>query len=302
MCQCALGGYYAEGEHNLQMLDTSRLDHHLLYEYHMSRFWLYMFCDQYSSNQSLKPAYRQKMKESLMAALNLADRQSPEYLYLLGQMYAIIRNDQKMAFRVRSNLIGKLPVKSKLYASTAYDLAWYYKSQANEEKYVEWCCRAAIADMLTPLKENLAIQDLAMYVFQKGDDIDRATRYIYVAMEDAQFFGDRLRILEIAHKFPTILSAYTGKIQGQKTRISFGLALLALLSIIVLLSLIFIKKQNRLLSLNKLRLEKMNKKLETANSQLQESNVKLEDTNLKREGLAKLYIDLCAKYSTFASE
>lgn len=132
---CALGGYYAEGEHNLQMLDTSRLDHHLLYEYHMSRFWLYMFCGQYSSNKSLKTAYRQKMKESLMAALNLADRQSPEYLYLLGQMYAIIRNDQKTAFRVRSNLIGKLPVRSKLYASTAYDLAWYYKSQANEPKF-----------------------------------------------------------------------------------------------------------------------------------------------------------------------
>ena len=293
---CALGGYYAEGEHNLQMLDTVKLNHQLRYEYHMARFWLYMFCDQYSSNKSLKPVYRQKMKESLMAALNLADKQSPEYLYLEGQMYAIVRKDQKTAFRVRSNLIRRLPVRSKLYASTAYDLAWYYKSQANKGKYVEWCCRAAISDMLTPLKENLAIQELAMYVFEKGDNIDRATRYIYVAMEDAQFFGDRLRILEIAHKFPTILSAYTEKIQGQKSRISFGLVLLAILSIIVLLSLIFIKKQNNLLSLHKLRLERMNNKLERTNGQLQESNEKLEDTNRKREGLAQLYIDLCAKY------
>lgn len=103
------------------------------------------------------------MKESLMAALNLADKQSPEYLYLEGQMYAIVREDQKTAFRVRSNLIRRLPVRSKLYASTAYDLAWYYKSQANKEKYVEWCCRAAISDMLTPLKENLAIQDLPQF-------------------------------------------------------------------------------------------------------------------------------------------
>lgn len=79
--------------------------------------------------------------------------------------------------------------------------------------------------------------------FEKGDNIDRATRYIYVAMEDAQFFGDRLRILEIAHKFPTILSAYTEKIQGQKSRISFGLVLLAILSIIVLLSLISSKSK-----------------------------------------------------------
>ena len=198
---CALGGYYAEGEHNLQMLDTVKLNHQLRYEYHMARFWLYMFCDQ----KSLKPVYRQKMKESLMAALNLADKQSPEYLYLEGQMYAIVRKDQKTAFRVRSNLIRRLPVRSKLYASTAYDLAWYYKSQANKGKYVEWCCRAAISDMLTPLKENLAIQELAMYVFEKGDNIDRATRYIYVAMEDAQFFGsevtDILRACAAGHTF-----------------------------------------------------------------------------------------------------
>ena len=292
----ARGGYYAEAEADLNGLHVEDLDRKLLYEYYMARFWLYMYWGEYSSSSTLKPIYHKKMEESLLEALSLEEKDSPNYLYLKGQQHAIVENNQEAAFRVRTKLIGMLPINSKLYASTAYDIAWYYQFNSNTEKYVEWISKAAISDILTPLKENLAMQELAMFLFENGGDLDRATRYIYISMEDAQFFDNRLRIFEISKKFPSIMTAYTDKIQSQKSRILYGLILLALLTIIVLSSQLYIRKQYTQLHLHRQELQAMNEMLKTTNDKLTETNDKLLDTNQKREGLAKIYIDLCATY------
>lgn len=165
--------------------------------------------------------------------------------------------------------------------------------------------------MLTPLKENYALQELAMYLFQKdNDNVERSTTYIYCSMEDAQFFNDRPHIINISQKFPVILSAYTKKINDQKTHILYGMVALGLLALLILAAALFIRRQNGQLHRHREELQAKNgqlheqheevklknEKLELQRVQLSNLNEQLLDTNLKREGLAKIYIDLCAKY------
>lgn len=55
-----------------------------------------------------------------------------------------------------------------------------------------------------------------------------------------------------------------------------------MLTVLILFALVLIKKQNA--------------QLHKRREELQEKNEQLIDTNFRREGLAKIYIDLCAKY------
>ncbi len=69
------------------------------------------------------------------------------------------------------------------------------------EKYEEFLILAAISDQVCPLKENLAMQELALYLFSnKPDDLDRAWNYIQCSMEDARFYNNRLRIVQISEE------------------------------------------------------------------------------------------------------
>lgn len=61
---------------------------------------------------------------------------------------------------------------------------------------------SAISDITCPLKENLSMQELAMLLYQsQKPDLERANRYINYSMEDAMFYNNRLRMLEIAKNF-----------------------------------------------------------------------------------------------------
>ena len=270
----ARGGFYSEAADYLGRINSEELSDSLRYEYYITHFWLYMYWAQYSSDSQVKTDYWQKMKDNLMEAIKYEKQSTVNYQYLMGERMHYIDKDSEQAAIYYQKVVDMAPVKSKLYASAAFSLARCYMDKGDMDMYELWLTNSAISDIVTPLKENLSLQELAMYLFEKDNsNVDRATNYIYCSMEDAQFFNNRLRLIELSGRFSTILSAYTKKINTQKTHILFGMVALGLLALLILAAALFIKRQNGQLL-----------------------NEQLMDTNFKREGLAKIYIDLCAKY------
>lgn len=324
----ANGGYYVEAEKELNQIDTASLSPDLRREYYLTRYWYYMYMGEYintSNNSTLKMEYRKNMESSLCRALQYIKKGSPEYMYYMGEKLIIVDGDNEGSLKYYMRTVNASPVKSRLYASAAFSIAGYYKFVGNMEAYEQWAIKAAIGDMLTPLKDNYALQELAVYLFKKKQpDITRATRYIYISLEDAMFFDSRLRIIEISKKLPIISIAYTKNIERQKKHMVYAITGLISCVLMVLGAAVFINKQkvrlnhyrrelqkkNEELSLrydeansNKAELENLNNKLHSlndkltvANSRLNTSNSMLREINKKREGLAKIYIDLCAKY------
>lgn len=307
----ARGGFYSEAALRLNSLDADELSDTLKYEYYIAHFWLYMYWSQYSSDEQVKADYWQKMKDFLLEAMKYEKETTVNYLYLMGERMHYIEEDSEKAARYYQKVVDMAPVNSKLYASAAFSLARCYMDKGDINMYEYWLTNSAISDIVTPLKENLSLQELAMYLFEKdNDNVDRATNYIYCSMEDAQFFNNRLRLIELSGRFSTILSAYTKKINTQKTHILYGMIALGLLALLILAAALFIRRQNGQLHRHREELQAKNgqlheqheevklknEKLELQRVQLYTLNEQLLDTNLKREGLAKIYIDLCAKY------
>jgi len=307
----ARGGFYSEAADYLKGINLEELNDSLKYEYYITHFWLYMYWSQYSSNERVKEEYWRKMKENLVEAIKYEKENTINYQYLMGErMHYIDENSEKAAIYYRK-VVDMAPVNSKLYASAAFSLARCYMDKGDMPMYELWLTNSAISDIVTPLKENLSLQELAMYLFEKdNDNVDRATTYIYCSMEDAQFFNNRLRLIELSGRFSTILSAYTKKINDQKSHILYGMIILGLLTLAILASALFIKKQNGQLHLRREELQTKNEELHQRHEEVRQKNAllveqgkqlsalneQLIDTNFKREGLAKIYIDLCAKY------
>ena len=143
----------------------------------------------------------------------------------------------------------------------------------------------------------MALQDLAMYLFkQKDENMEQAERYINIAMEDAKTYNNRLRILEVSQKLPVIVSTYQHTVTCHNKYLRLALWSISLLVVAMLVLLYFVVRQNKLLTSRRHELSHSNQQLHSLNGQLHALNGRLLDTNTKRESLAKLYIDLCAKY------
>ena len=122
-------------------------------------------------------------------------------------------------------------------------------------------------------------------------------------MEDAKFFNARLRILEISQKMPTIVASYEQQMMNRNNTLKWAIVIISLLVFGSLMAILYIFRQNKLLtnrrhqlSQSNSKLTELNFKLTELNSRLAKANTMLVDTNRKRERLAKLYIDLCAKF------
>lgn len=59
-----------------------------------------------------------------------------------------------------------VPVNVRLYAMVTYGLALVYSKLGDWNEYEHYLIKAAISDQVCPLKENLALQELALYIFK----------------------------------------------------------------------------------------------------------------------------------------
>lgn len=173
---------------------------------------------------------------------------------------------------------------------TTYSVARYYLVVHRYDQYEQYLTQAVISDLVNPLKENLALQEMAMYLFQRyPQEIERANRYINHSMQDARFYHNRLRMIEISNKLPVIMAAYQSRNEEKNRRLRLALAGIALLAVCLLASLGLIRRQYRQLARKK-------GELATRNEQLDMLNRQLVATNRLRENYVGLFLDLCAAY------
>ena len=112
--------------------------------------------------------------------------------------------------------------------------------------YEKYLVQAAISDQVCPLKENLALQELSTYLYNKDASYaKRASKYIYCSMEDAQFYNNRLRMVEISRILPLITET-NHQAELRKNRIvTASLVIVSILSLGFLAMAFFAFRMNK---------------------------------------------------------
>ena len=294
----SIGGLYSEAINTLNTIEQDSLgEQNMTFDYNIAYSTIYSYWADYCNDDTYSPIYRERSNAYLKTAIANIDKNNAAYDYYMGEYHVYIDKDDDKALKHYFRTLEKNGMTSRVYAMASFAIANNYSAHENMEKYEEYLIKASICDILCCTKENLAIQDLAMHLFkQDNENIERARVYINTAMEDAKSYNNRLRILEISQKLPIIVSTYHKRLTTQNSTLMYAVWGISLLVVTMIVLLYFFVRQNKLLSKRRHELHVSNNMLTETNERLNRANEQLLDTNRKREGLAKLYIDLCAKY------
>lgn len=302
----SIGGLYGEAIETISLVDTTALDRTQKFDFYLSLFRIHTYWADFCNDHTYTPAHREKAKQALIKAMDYCDETARTYEYYYGEYCVFVLNDPKKARSHYLKAASLLPTDSRFYAMACFALSGSYANEGRTDQQERFLLLSSIADAENCTMENYALQTLAMYIFEHDKNrIDRAQEYIQKSLEDARFYNNRLRIIEISNKLPVIVNSYQQTLNTRNRVQMIAIIAISLLLIFLLVAITYIVKQTKRLRLQQRELQKNNDSLSELNTrqkglntQLHKLNALLIDTNRKREGLAKLYIDLCAKYIT----
>lgn len=299
-------GFYSTAENLLKSLNPDEMPYQLKLYYYFTFAWLYNYWASYAKNSDYAEEFHAQKKHYmtlLIQSFNENSKKSAYYNYLMGE-YAYLNNPtSKESLNHYLKALKMSPAKSRIHAMSAYGIARYYKNTGKFDLYEKYLVEASVSDGLCQLKETVALQKLAYYLFKKdASNSKRAAKYIQHTMEDAQFFNNQLRMMEISNILPVIASAYQQAAERSRTRFLWGfIGVSVALVIIIILSLVNNRQKNRLKK-NKAEIEEQNRKQKEMNTQLTELNQQLIETNIKRETYMRLFMDISAAYISKLSD
>lgn len=183
-----------------------------------------------------------------------------------------------------------------------YILSEVCKKQQNSDLQLHYLALTAIEDLKRGVTEYTALPTLAAMLFEQGD-VDRAYKYMFCSLEDANYCGARLRSVEVGEIYPIVEKAYKKSVQKtQQTQsiITGGIAIIALLLVV---GLVLVHRKNTVLFSTREQLADANKQLEDANNLLANANDDLQTANNNLKTMDKLkedyigvYLSRCREY------
>lgn len=290
-------GFYAEAKEILQKIEPQEDSHDYQFLYYYTLYELYNNWSTYCENNEFSKNYNQLKVNYLKKAIELSPKKDAFYYYLMGELYYYSNHpNNNRTIQYYKKALSMEKANSRLHAMTAFALSEIYQKANNLELMEHYLLVAAISDITSATKENVALQDIALFIYKhKTRSLNKAQEYINLSLEDAYAYNNRLRRIEISSKLQMITNAYTDDIRATNSMLYIALSVIFLLLLGVGLSSLFIRKKNKLLKQKKDEITATSAKMEVLNSQLHLINDELKDTNQKRERLVKVYIDLCYK-------
>ena len=285
------GGFYSQAETLLNEIGENNVPHQLKQYYYYTTTWLYSYWEAFCDKSEFKDYYRQKKLQFLRLTVNTTHSNYVGlYAYLSGELAYLENPLGKNVLRHYTIAINNSLENSRVHASAAYCIARYYREIGNMQLYEKYIVEAAISDMVCPLKENLALQELSTYLYKKDPQYaNRAARYIYCSMKDAQFYNNRLRMLEISNIQPIIATANQEALAHKERIVRGVLAVVSFLSLVLLGMALLGYKQTKWLARSR-------REVNSQNLKLTELNEKLIATNHRRETYMRLFMDISAVY------
>lgn len=290
-------GFYAEAKEILQKIEPKEEPRDYQFLYYYTMYGLYNNWSTYCENNEFSKNYDLKKVEYLKKAIELSPKKDAFYYYLMGELYYFSNHpNNNKTIQYYKKALNMEKANSRLHAMTAFALSEIYQKANNLELMEHYLLVAAISDVTSATKENVALQDIALFIYKhKTRSLNKAQEYINLSLEDAYTYKSRLRRIEISSKLQLITNAYTDDIKTTNRLLNIALLVIILLLLGVGISSLFIRKKNRLLKQKKDEISATSDKMEKLNGQLHLINDELKDTNQKRERLVKVYIDLCYK-------
>lgn len=287
-------GMYKEAFDIADSIDKNQLEKgQLPYFYHLYHS-TYSLLFENSLSQKEKNYYRHLVSQYKDSLLQVNDPQTLGYhLVENGKLVELGEYNEALSLMTRCYNENK-DIESQV-GTLAYGLSDIYEKLNNTEQQKKYLAISAISDLRRAVKSYISLRKLAVILYQEGD-LDRAYMYIRCSMEDATFSKARFRTLEISETLPIIVAAYDKKVTQEKSSLEKYLVLISILSVVLIISLIYIYKQLKKLSQARKRIKDMYEEVKQMNTELNDLNKKLSESNLIKEEYIGYVFNICSSY------
>ncbi|MCF8364700.1 MAG: DUF6377 domain-containing protein [Bacteroidales bacterium] len=242
---------------------------------------------EYANDPYFAPIYNKKGNEFTRKAIQYGDPESYQKWASIA-LYNLRRNqlDSALFFyrKVLNDFDVSLHQKAMVYAA----MAVCSLETGDTVTAVSYYAESAINDIKSVVTETIALRNLANILFYQGK-VKEAHKYIVLANKDAGFYGARQRSFQISGVLPIIEGEKLGLIENQKKQLEFYVIILALLSLLIIFSLVVIFKQ--LTGLKKARAT-----IIEANNNLKSLNDTLKEANKIKEEYIAYYFNISTNY------
>ena len=286
----------------LNEIDTLQLTADQLIQYHRTRIDLLIYQAEYM--QGTRYA-EESVRELIALRRRIKGIDMPHddvnYLITKAEGYAD-SNQQQEAIALLTDLLKDYRSGEHLYSIITSIISFHYGQMGDTDKQMEYLVKSAESDLEGCVSENTSLRMIADRLFDEGD-IDRAYRYMRVAVDDANFYGTRLRNIQSSQIVPKILNAYQTKQERNHRNMMWLLAIISVIALLLVAGVAAIyqllRRYRRLNEQKKAineQLRQVNGQLESTVGQLHESNCLLQEKEKLKEEYIARFLALSSKF------
>ncbi len=211
-----------------------------------SRFYFSLSSDY--SIRRYREKYLKKAVEFSDSAVSLMNPDSNKCKSIKAAL-AYGRGDRPAAVEMINDLLESCAMDDHLFAMASSMLGTHYQSipgKENETLYYKGL--AAISDILSGVKEETALNAVAMILYSRGD-IERAYRCVTHSLGNAVESGSGLRAMQTAGSLPLISSSYRMRDQQKLEVLTWMVVALVVALLAIIYAIIVVRREMKKLQL-----------------------------------------------------
>ena len=222
--------------------------------------------------------------------IQIAPKGSFDYIFNQATYISEMGDDDK-AIQMLEDYLPHIKRGTRTYGIITSTLAYFYQRQQNQDKQEHYLLLSAISDEIGAIRENNSLRSLSELLMARGES-DNAYRYLFQSFREAQFYGSRLRLMQMGRIAPQVMQLYDeerSQTQRLTTTILIIISLVSLLLIVGIFYTLKLIRKNR--SANQQILE-MNKTLALQNEAISNINNQMKEANRIKEEYIGRFLEL----------
>lgn len=294
-------GLYKEAIDVMSNVETRFFDEKQKVQYYLTNRYIYSGLALYTQDLRNKGLYRKISHAYADTLLQVADKNSEEYLKV-EETNLRERRDIPAALLINNKRLALTKEGTPEYAYVAFHRALLYRFANNYDMEKRYLLMSAISDVKSAIKDNASITMLSDILMKEGD-VDRAHYYVRYSLDNINDYNTRIRSAEILNIQTIIDKAYQQKSDEQKRTLSIFLIVISILSVLLVISVCYVYKQMRKgiiiskhMKESNAKLNHLNQKLSDVNKKLSEINSDAVEANKVKEEYIGYFLSECLNY------
>ena len=283
-------GLFGKAHELLASIDPNKLSKDELVRYYREQNDALLFESEFAAGSTYFNEYNDSSISYRKKIFELADNGKLEKTFS-NATYIIEQGRASEAAHMMEELLKKLKSGDRNYSIITSTLAFCYDKLKQPKQRERYLLLSAISDLQGAIRENNSMRELAKVQFDRGD-FARAFNYMNVSLNDAAFYGTRLRSLQVGQLIPEVLEAYRQMTTQQDRQNKVLIAVFAIISLLLAAGLAYIIKIRRRQQENAERIKAINAELSESMERTKRASAMMTESNKIKDEYLGRFLEL----------